>query len=295
MCDAHSPSPHSSLFIITESIVPTTSTAQRAMAHQNRLKDTHVLVFGGTSGIGYAVANMALSYGARVTISGSGQSKADAKVKQLQSLYADLPAEHIAGYACDLFDIANLESNLTALFDKATNGGNKKIDHIAFTAGDSLSIPSVKDVTPETMLKGLNVRLVAPGIIAKLLATGKYMPQSVNSSLTLTGGTNTHKPFPGWTFVAVSGAATEGLARGLAVDLKPIRTNVVIPGAIQSELLQPMLDKMGEEAAAKWTRENSLTSTLGQPEEIAEAYGYLMKDKFANGSQVTSDGGRLLV
>jgi NAD(P)-dependent dehydrogenase (short-subunit alcohol dehydrogenase family) len=295
MCDAHSPSPHSSLFIITESIVPTTSTAQRAMAHQNRLKDTHVLVFGGTSGIGYAVANMALSYGARVTISGSGQSKADAKVKQLQSLYADLPAEHIAGYACDLFDIANLESNLTALFDKATNGGNKKIDHIAFTAGDSLSIPSVKDVTPETMLKGLNVRLVAPGIIAKLLATGKYMPQSVNSSLTLTGGTNTHKPFPGWTFVAVSGAATEGLARGLAVDLKPIRTNVVIPGAIQSELIQPMLDKMGEEAAAKWTRENSLTSTLGQPEEIAEAYGYLMKDKFANGSQVTSDGGRLLV
>lgn len=276
-------------------MVPTTSTAQRAMAHQNRLKDTHVLVFGGTSGIGYAVANMALSYGARVTISGSGQSKADAKVKQLQSLYADLPAEHIAGYACDLFDIANLESNLTALFDKATNGGNKKIDHIAFTAGDSLSIPSVKDVTPETMLKGLNVRLVAPGIIAKLLATGKYMPQSVNSSLTLTGGTNTHKPFPGWTFVAVSGAATEGLARGLAVDLKPIRTNVVIPGAIQSELLQPMLDKMGEEAAAKWTRENSLTSTLGQPEEIAEAYGYLMKDKFANGSQVTSDGGRLLV
>lgn len=265
------------------------------MAHQNRLKDTHVLVFGGTSGIGYAVANMALSYGARVTISGSGQSKADAKVKQLRSLYPDLPAECITGYACDLSDITNIEANLTALFDKATDNANKKIDHVAFTAGDSLSIPSVKDVTPESILKGLNVRLIAPSIVAKLLATGKYMPQSVNSSFTLTGGTNTHKPFPGWTFVAVSGAATEGLARGLAVDLNPIRANVVIPGAIQSELLQPMLDRMGEEATAKWTRENSLTGTLGQPEEIAEAYGYLMKDKFANGSQVTSDGGRLLV
>ncbi|KAJ4400542.1 hypothetical protein N0V91_008584 [Didymella pomorum] len=265
------------------------------MAHQNRLKNTHVLVFGGTSGIGYAVANMALSYGALVTISGSGQAKADAKVKQLQSLYPDLPAGHIAGYACDLSDMGNLEANLTALFDKATDGGNKKINHVAFTAGDSLHIPSVKDVTPDMLLKGFNVRVVAPGIVAKLLASGKYMPQSVNSSFTLTGGTNTHKPFPGWTFVAASGGATEGLARGLAVDLKPIRANVVIPGAIQSELLQPMLDRMGEEAAAKWTSENSLTSTLGQPEEIAEAYGYLMKDKFANGSQVTSDGGRLLV
>ncbi|KAF3046669.1 hypothetical protein E8E12_011503 [Didymella heteroderae] len=265
------------------------------MAHQNRLKDTHVFVFGGTSGIGYAVANMALSYGARVTISGSGQSKTDAKVKQLRSVYPKLQAENVVGYACDLSDVTNLEANLIALFDKATEGGNKKINHIAFTAGDSLNIPSVKDVTPESLVKGFNVRLVAPSIIAKVLTTGKYMPQSVDSSFTLTGGTNTHKPFPGWTFVAVSGAATEGLGRGLAVDLKPVRTNVVIPGAIQSELLQPMLDRMGEEAAAKWTRENSLTSTLGQPEEIAEAYGYLMKDSFANGSQVTSDGGRLLV
>ncbi|KAF3052000.1 hypothetical protein E8E11_010903 [Didymella keratinophila] len=233
------------------------------MAHQNRLKDTHVLIFDGTSGIGYA---------------------ADAKVKQLQSLYPDHPAGDIAGYACDLSDIVNLEVNLTALFEKASEGGNKKIDHVAFTAGDSLHIPSVKDVTPDTLLKGFNVRLVAPGIVAKLLANGKYMPQSVKSSFTLTGGTNTHKPFPGWTFVATSGGATEVLARGLAVDLKPIRANVVIPGAIQSELLQPMLDSMGEEAATKWTSENSLTNTLGQPEEIAEAYGYLMKDKFANGS-----------
>ncbi|KAJ8106427.1 hypothetical protein OPT61_g9546 [Boeremia exigua] len=191
-------------------------------------------------------------------------------------------------------DIPNLEANLAALFDKATGGGDKLIDHIAFTAGDALSIPSVQDVTPDTILQGFNVRVVAPSIIAKLLSTGKYMPQSVNSSFTLTGGTNTHKPFPGWAFVAAAGAATEGLVRGLAVDMKPIRTNIVIPGAIQTELLQPMLDRMGEEAAAKWTREASLTNTLGQPSEIAEAYGYLMKDKFANGSQVTSDGGRLL-
>lgn len=265
------------------------------MAHQNRIKDTHVFVFGGTSGIGYAIANMALYYGARVTISGSRQPKVDSQVKQLQSLYPNLPASNVAGHACDLSDVANIEANLTALFDKATESGIKKIDHIAFTAGDSVAAPSVKDITPQHILDGFNVRLIAPSIIAKLLTTGKYMPQSVNSSFTLTSGTNTHKPSPGWTFRATIGASVEGLARGLAVDLNPIRTNVVIPGAIQTELLQPMLDRMDEEAAAKFTRAYSLTNTLGQPEEIAEAYGYLMKDKFANGSQVTSDGGRLLV
>ncbi|KAH6638150.1 hypothetical protein C7974DRAFT_155223 [Boeremia exigua] len=264
------------------------------MAHINRLKDARVFVFGGTSGIGYAVANMALSNGARVTISGSAQPKVDTKVKQLQALYPDLPAENITGYACDLLDVANLESNLTALFEKATDGGSKKIDHIAFTAGDALSLPTVAKVTPETLLAGFTVRIVAASLVAKLLTTGKYMPQSVNSSFTVTGGTNTHKPFPDWTFVATVGAAAEGLTRGLAVDLAPIRSNIVIPGAIQTELLQPLLDGMDEEAEAKWKRVASLSGTLGQPEEIAEAYGYLMKDKFANGSQVTSDGGRLL-
>lgn len=265
------------------------------MAHINRLEDTHVFVFGGTSGIGYAVANMALSNGAHVTISGSTQPKVDNKVSQLRSLYPSLPASSVSGFACDLKDIKALESNLTTLFDKATEGGSKKIDHIAFTAGDSITITGVKDITPSVLLDGFNVRLIAPSIIAKLLTTGKYMPLSVNSSFTLTGGTNTHKPTPNWTFVAAMGASIEGLVRGLAVDLKPVRTNIVIPGAIQTELLQGMLDRMGEEAAAKFRREYSLTDTLGQPEEIAEAYGYLMKDRFANGSQITSDGGRLLV
>lgn len=265
------------------------------MAHRNRLEGTHVFVFGGTSGIGYAVANMALSNGARVTISGSAQPKVDSKVKLLQSLYPNLPPQHVAGYACDLVDTANLETNLTALFDKATEGGSKKIDHIAFTAGDGISPPTVENVTPETLMKQFNVRLISPSLIAKLLTTGKYMPKSVNSSFTLTGGTNTHKPSPGWTYVATVGASVEGLVRGLAVDLKPIRSNIVIPGAIQTELLQPMLDRMTEDAATEWTRAASLTNTLGQPEEIAEAYGYLMKDKFANGSQITSDGGRLLI
>jgi NAD(P)-dependent dehydrogenase (short-subunit alcohol dehydrogenase family) len=265
------------------------------MAHRNRLTDRHVFVFGGTSGIGYAVANMALSNGARVTISGSAQPKVDTKVKELQSLYPDMPASNVAGFACDLLDTGNLEKSLRAVFDKATKGGQEKIDHIAFTAGDALTLPKVKDFNPDVIVRSLAVRLIAPALIAKLLTTGEYMPASDSSSFTVTGGTNTKKPFPDWTCAAISGGADEGLIRGLAVDLKPIRANIVIPGAIQTELLQNMLDHIGDEAADKMKRDNSLTEAFGQPEDIAEAYGWIMKDRFANGSEVTSDGGRLLV
>lgn len=147
----------------------------------------------------------------------------------------------------------------------------------------------------DEILDGFSIRLLAPSIIAKLLTTGDYMTKSVNSSFTVTGGTNTHRPMPGWTFGAVVGASLEGLTRGLAVDLAPIRANIVIAGAIHTELLQKILDHSSAEMLESIKTESSLSSDFGKPEDIAEAYGWIMKDRFANGSMVTSDGGRLLV
>jgi NAD(P)-dependent dehydrogenase (short-subunit alcohol dehydrogenase family) len=265
------------------------------MAHPNRLANAHALIFGGTSGIGFAIANMALSYGARVTISGSAQPKIDQKVEKLRSFYPNMTPSNVVGFACDLSNTDNLEANLTTLFEKVTEDGTKKIDHIAFTAGNLEGIAKVNDVTPTSALSGLGMRYVAPAIVAKLLSTGQYMPLTADSSFTLTGGTNTYRPMPGWAYVAARGSIADGLVRGLAVDMAPLRVNIVIPGAIHTELLQPMLDRIGPEKAEKMKKDNSLMGTFGQPDDIAEAYGYLMRDRFASGSFVTSDGGRLLV
>jgi NAD(P)-dependent dehydrogenase (short-subunit alcohol dehydrogenase family) len=259
------------------------------------LANTHVLVFGGTSGIGYAIANMALSSGALVTISGSGQAKVDTKVEMLRRLYPNYPASSVAGFAVDLLDKENLEFNLKDMLDKVTEGGRKKIDHIVFTAGDALQLPRVAEMDVCTVMDGFTVRFLAPCALAKLIATGGYMPESSNSSITLTGGTNTHRPMPGWTLGAAIGGAVEGLIRGLAVDLAPIRTNIVNPGAIHTELFQSLLDNSSPEAIKKMKRGFSLLGEFGRPEDIAEAYGWVMKDRFANGTQVNSDGGRLLV
>ncbi|KAJ4372445.1 hypothetical protein N0V83_004219 [Neocucurbitaria cava] len=266
------------------------------MAHANRLANTHILVFGGTSGIGYAIANMALSYSARVTISGSTQEKVDTKVSQLRSLYPNAPATNIGGFALNLLDQDNLEANLKDLLNKATQNGENKIDHVAWSAGDRRVLPKLDDATPETVKQMFHVRMVAPSILAKLIHThpGTYMPVSSTSSITLTSGTNTHRPLPGWTFAATVGGATEGLVRGLAVEMKPIRFNTVVPGAIQTELLQGMLDVSPVEAVEALKKSFSLLGEFGQPEDIAEAYGWVMRDRFANGTLVASDGGRLL-
>jgi NAD(P)-dependent dehydrogenase (short-subunit alcohol dehydrogenase family) len=271
------------------------SKSEKAVAHVNRLSGAHVLVFGGSSGIGFAIANMALSNGATVVISGSQQTKIDAKIQLLRSLYPCLPSESISGHAVDLMNSENLEADLKSMFEIVTSNGSKKLDHVAFTAGDHHSIPKLSELTLKEVMHGSKIRLIAPLFIAKLISTGAYMPLSSDSSLTLTGGVGTTKPLPGWLIPAVWGASAEGLSRGLAVDLAPLRVNIVKPGAIETEMLQGLLVPMPAEAKEGMKKQLNLLSSFGRPEDIAESYGWIMKDRFVTGTEIAVDGGQLLL
>lgn len=262
------------------------------MAHPNRLHQARVLVFGGTSGIGFGVASMALSNGAIVTISGSAQPKVDNKVQELKSFY---PSAEVSGHALDLSDITNLETNMRALFDKVTKNGELKLDHIVHCAGDALNMPKVHELTADSALAGFHVRWLAAAFIGKMLTTGKYMNTSASSSFTLTGGTNTAKPMAGWAMGASWGAASEGLARGLAVDLKPIRVNLMAPGAIDTPLFQTFVNSVGRDKEQEIKKSYTLLQTWGDVKDTAEAYGWFMRDHYVTGTIASSDGGRLLV
>lgn len=262
------------------------------MAHPNRLQNARVLVFGGTSGIGFGVASMALSNGAIVTISGSAQPKVDAKVQELKSLY---PSATVYGIPLDLSDIPNLEANLKAMFETVTNGGEQKLDHIVHCAGDALVMPKLHEATAENAIRGFHVRWLAAVLIGKLLATGTFMHTATSSSFTITGGTNTVKPMAGWSIGAAWGGASEGLMRGLAVDLKPIRVNLMTPGAIDTPLFQKFVDTVGREAEQEIKKGFTLLQTWGDVRDTAEAYGWFMRDWYVTGTIASSDGGRLLV
>ena len=130
------------------------------------------------------------------------------------------------------------------------------------------------------------VRNVAPLIIAKYLR--EYIEKGPDSSYTLTGGFISTKPPLGWGLHAASGV--EGMSRGLAVDLAPIRVNLVALGVIKTEAMKSVPEQALEGLAKATT-----IKRLGRPEDIAEAYLYFMKDGFVTGSILHSNGGRLLV
>lgn len=136
-------------------------------------------------------------------------------------------------------------------------------------------IKPLSAITIDMAIKGSMVRLYAPMIVGKHAA--KYMNPGPRSSIVLTTGGITDRPIPDWVMPATTMCAVDGLMRGLALDLAPIRVNIVCPGAVETELWAHM-SKEEFEGFKKHTESTMPTGRLGQPEDVAEAYLYLMKD-----------------
>ena len=93
--------------------------------------------------------------------------------------------------------------------------------------------------------------------------------------------------------MAAWGSGIQGITRGLAVDLAPIRVNMVCLGAVHTELFDD-IPKERLDGVLQGFREGTLIGEVGTPENVAEAYLYPMKDQFVTGEILRSDGGRLL-
>jgi len=262
------------------------STSTDSTKYTSKLSSTRILIIGGTSGIGYSVAEATLESGAHVTISSSSPSRIDAAITSLLKSYPSATTR-LSGHACDLSNPSTLEDNIIALFAKC--GG---LDHVIYTAGDSLKVMPLKDATVETIQQTGMVRFFGPLIVAKHAA--RILPKSPASSITLTTGTTSEHPFPNWTILGSFATGLHGMTRGLALDLKPIRVNIVSPGAVETPIWAGMskevLEKLREGLESRMT-----TGKFGKPEDVAEAYLYLLKDQNVSGSCVSTNGGFLLM
>jgi NAD(P)-dependent dehydrogenase (short-subunit alcohol dehydrogenase family) len=250
-----------------------------------KLHSAKVLIIGGSSGIGYGVAEASLEHGASVIISSSSEARLSSAVQRLQSAYPSRAAA-VRGYACDLGDTSTIDANVTKLFEVVGT-----VDHIVFTAGDALATLPLRDVTAEKFQKVGVVRFVGPMIVAKH-ALNRLAP-GPKSSFTITTGSSAEKPGPGWSVPVSYGGGLISMARGLALDMKPIRVNIISPGAVDTELWN-----MSEETKQKLfaTMGPRLpTGRVGRVEDVAEAYIYAMKDENLTGSLISTNGGGLLL
>ena len=259
--------------------------------YTNKLHGARVLIIGGSSGLGFTAAEATLESGAgAVIISSSNPQKINAALDRLKASYPSRSSA-LYGHACNLADEANLESNVQALFDYATDNGSKKLDHILFTAGDPLAIKSTAEADMDYIKKAGLVRFFGPLIVGKHAI--KYLKDGREPSYTITSGGVALRPNENWTVVASYASGQGGMARGLALDLAPRRCNIVLPGAVETELWSGM-EESARQKLFQAVAENVPTKKLAQPEDVAEAYLYVMKDHNCTGSIITTDSGNLL-
>jgi NAD(P)-dependent dehydrogenase (short-subunit alcohol dehydrogenase family) len=109
-------------------------------------------------------------------------------------------------------------------------------------------------------------------------------------SLTLVSGLLSARPSATSVLQGAINAALESLARGLALELAPVRVNAVSPGLIATPLWSAM-PKEKREAMFAGATQRLPARRVGQPEDIANAVLFLITTPFATGSTVRVDGG----
>jgi NAD(P)-dependent dehydrogenase (short-subunit alcohol dehydrogenase family) len=236
------------------------------------LKNARVLVIGGTSGIGLGVASAAAERGAVPIVVSRQQSSVDRALSELP--------EHARGATVDLTD-------LTALERLAIDIGD--IEHLVFTAGESLELAPLAELTPEVITRFFQTRFVGA-----LTAVRVFAPHiTAGGSITLTSGTAADQPGFGALPVSVCGAMN-ALTKALAVELSPIRVNVVAPGVVRTPLWVAMSDA-DRQAMYDQAAQQLPLGRIGEVADIARAYLYCMEQEFGTGIVLTVDGGTVLV
>ena len=234
------------------------------------LEGKRVVVIGGATGIGFAIAELAREQGASIIVGSSNKANVSAATGRLQGA---------TGYTVDLRD----EASVTGFF---TNVG--PFDHLAITAGDwggPIFVP-VQNLDLEEARELLSIRFW--GALAAVKHCGNSIAQ--DGSITLTSGMIGHRPRKGTAVAAAVGGAVEHLTRGLAMDLAPVRVNAVCPGYVLTEQLKRMPEAMLHSVVAPLPIPRAAT-----PAEAAKAYVYLMLNDYATGQILPVDGGGLLV
>jgi len=253
----------------------------------NKLKGSSILIIGGTSGIGFGVAEAVLEYGAsKVIITSSRKSRVSDAVSKLKKSYPSSAAK-ITGLAYDLGTEGTLEANVKDLF--STIDGT--LDHIVYSAGDSVASKALDEVDLDFIKQAGMVRYFAPILVAKY--GSKVLSPGPASSITLSTGSVSQRPIPNWTIVAGYAAGLHGLTRNLALDLKPIRVNLISPGFVDTELWNG-LGAEQRKATVQSMAESSATGRAGQVVDVVEAYLYCMRDHNVTGSVISTNSGQLL-
>lgn len=248
------------------------SQATPTMQAASTLRDRTVVIFGGTSGIGLAAAIQAKAAGAKVIVVGFNPEGAEWVATE----------NVLDGWRAA--DVTKAETIAAAL------AGIPHVDHLVLLAG-SFVAGKVMEAEVDYLKRAFDERIWAA--IHTLRALGDRL--SRDGSVTFISGALADRPSAqGTAVLASASAAMEALARGLVLEIAPVRFNTLSPGTTDTPLLARTLGANRDAYVATLT-EKLPQRRLGTAEEAGAAVVFLMANGFMNGATLHVDGGTRLV
>jgi NAD(P)-dependent dehydrogenase (short-subunit alcohol dehydrogenase family) len=239
------------------------------------LSNRHVVVIGGSSGMGYATAQAVLAEGARVTVASSSEPRAAAAAARL--------GPGAAAAVCNLDSPASVDR----FFSDVTT-----IDHLVITAHARNAVATIQ---PLSQLRWADAEAAFSvkffGTLRAVRAA--HLKLASDGSIILLSGAASRRPIAGHVLLGGLNAALEGAARQLAKELAPIRVNVISPGLVRSDAYAAMPEDQREAMYATRTKVLPV-GRIGAPADIAIAAVHLMKNSYITGVVQDIDGGGLL-
>ena len=233
-------------------------------------KGSALLVIGGSSGIGYATAALAAIDGASVTIAARSADR-------LKAAAASLPS----GVATRTLDVKD-----AAAVDRFFVQG-EVWDHVVVT-GASTKVGPARSFPLDDAQAAMASKFWGAYHVAR---SARIRP---GGSLTLVSGVYSIRPNKQAVLQGAINAALEALARGLALELAPVRVNTVSPSLTKT----PLWDKLGESTRDQMYHDKARqlpAGRIGEAEDVASAILLLAGNPYVTGSTLLIDGGDALV
>ncbi|MEL6288604.1 MAG: SDR family oxidoreductase [Pseudomonadota bacterium] len=240
------------------------------------LTNTRTMVVGGSSGIGFEIAQRVVRLGGHVHLAARGEEK----LRAAQARLAHPELSHM--HSVDMQD----DAAVAALFDELDDVA---LDHLVITASSAVHGPFA-EVPVSDVIAMFASKFFGPYRLAKAalptLADG--------ASVTFFSGVLSRRPGMNTSGLGAVNAAIEGLTRGLALELGPkVRVNCCSPGMARTEAYAHLSEEAREEMY-RATGESLPLGRVGLPGEIADTVLMMMASTFMTGRVVDVDGGHMV-
>lgn len=240
------------------------------------------IVVGGTHGIGLATAQLLISKGATVIVTGRNPVNLESAKQTL--------GDRAVVHECDVTFFEGISTIATRVSE--TFGAGPQLDLVFINAGYA-SLELWTSVSEDSFRRTFDTNVFGAFFVAQTLSS-LIKP---GGSIVFTTSISNHRGIPGMSVYSASKAAVQSFVQTLAAELAPknIRVNAVSPGYIKTPTMG-VVDTPKENLAAFEAQGTQVTplGRIGDSEEVAKAVAFLgYEATFSTGSEILVDGGLL--